>query len=234
MYGHTEVLRGQNVTKLMSVFRTKSIEALKNFATHQDQLGIVERKIPAGADAFFQKLMQTPFGIAGKVRNHDAISDIKDILDDQIPSIIQHDPFYERWIEDMAEAAKIFCDIQNSDSIGFWLGSQRGCRRYHIDNVPLRMLITYAGKGTEWLPDEAADRCAFANGEPNEKIIKNPAAIQFMKKWDVAVFRGGAKGLLHRTPDDALNSPSILMRLDHPSFWDNVLKHQKQNGHSPS
>jgi hypothetical protein len=102
----------------------------------------------------------------------------------------------------------------------FCLGSKRKCSRYHIDYVPLRALVTYAGKGTEWLPDEAVDRIAFKNGESNEKIIKDLSAKQFMNVWDIAIFRGGENGVLHRTPDLALNAPSILMRLDHPSFWD--------------
>jgi len=91
--------------------------------------------------------------------------------------------------------------------------------------------VTYAGKGTEWLPDEAADRTAFANGAPNEEIIKDPTARQYMNAWDVAVFRGGANGLLHRTPDAALDDPSIMMRLDHPSFWDNFLKQNREFRH---
>ena len=85
------------------------------------------------------------------------------------------------------------------------------------------MLVTYAGKGTEWLPDEAADREAFLSGEPNEKIIKDPSALQFINQWDVAVFRGGPEGVLHRTPDAALNGSSILMKLDHPSFLENII-----------
>ena len=51
-----------------------------------------------------------------------------------------------------------------------------------------------------------------------EKIVKNKSALQFLKPWDIAVFRGGPDGLLHRTPDAALNNPSILMRLDNLSF----------------
>ena len=65
-----------------------------------------------------------------------------------------------------------FCDLQKRDTINIWIGTNRGCRRYHIDNVPQRLLVTYAGKGTEWLPEEAADRNAYEKGEPNEKIIK--------------------------------------------------------------
>ena len=110
----------------------------------------------------------------------------------------------------MANVCNIFCDLLGEDAIGFCLGTERGCRRYHIDNVPKRMLVTYAGKGTEWLPDEAADREAFLSGEPNEKIIKDPSALQFINQWDVAVFRGGPEGVLHRTPDAALNGPSTV------------------------
>ena len=213
----------------MSVFRTNSIEEIKDFANFQYQLGIVERKIPQGADEFFQKLMQTSFRIIGKVTTKNVISNIKYILEDEIPKTLQNIPFFEKWIEDMANAIMLFCDTQKSDSVSFWLGSERGCRRYHIDNVPLRMLITYAGKGTEWLPDKVSDRLAFAKGEPNENIVRDPTALQFMKAWDIAIFRGGPKGLLHRTPDDALNGPSILLRLDHSSFWDDVHKNQHQN-----
>ena len=60
----------------------------------------------------------------------------------------------------------------------FGVGSKRGCKRYHIDNVPYRLLVTYAGKGTEWLPDEASDRGAYDRGETNENIIKDQSAKQ--------------------------------------------------------
>ena len=114
----------------------------------------------------------------------------------------------------MALIGSIFCDLQKRKTINIWIGTNRGCRRYHIDNVPQRLLVTYAGQGTEWLPNEAADKIAYQNGEPNEKIIKDGLAKKFIKKWDIAIFRGGQKGILHRTPDKALEGQSILMRLD--------------------
>ncbi len=217
------------MTELMGVFVAADLEALPQFSQRQDQLAIVERQAPEEASPFFQKLMETPLRITGQVRKDHAENDIRNILGQEIPQELQDDVFYGRWVEDMAEVSKSFCNVQNSEAVGFCLSTERGCRRYHTDNVPLRALVTYAGQGTEWLPDEAADRSAFANGEPNEKIVKDPSAIQFMRTWDVSVFRGGAKGLLHRTPDAALNSPSILLRLDHSSFWDNILKQQQEN-----
>jgi hypothetical protein len=211
----------------MSIFYADNLNSLKDFADSKDQLGIFKRKVFKDADFFFQELMQIKVSITGQVRKKSSIQDIRDILENEIPTEIQCYPFYKSWIIDMSKVSKLFCDIQGTDEIGFWLGSQRGCHRYHIDAVPLRLLVTYAGKGTEWLPDEAADLGAFSNGEPNEKIVKNRSALQFMNKWDVAIFRGGPKGLLHRTPDAALSDPSILMRLDNPSFWLDVLNLQK-------
>ena len=210
--------------QLPNISRVNCLKDLMAFRDQYDKLAIVERRAPSEAECFFQELMEFPFGVAGKVRKESAEADIKDILNGSIPLKLQNNPFYDEWVDDMAEVSKSFCDIQKKTAAGFWLGSERSCSRYHIDNVPLRALVTYAGKGTEYLPDEAADLRAYADGEPNEKIIKDRSFIRFINSWDVAVFKGGSKGLLHRTPDEALNGPSILMRLDYPSFWDHVLK----------
>ena len=118
----------------------------------------------------------------------------------------------------MEDVCKSFCELENIKDVAFWLGTKRGCSRYHVDNVPKRLLVTYAGRGTEWIPDMAADRTAFESGEPNEHIVKDTSALRHIRQWDVAVFRGFREGILHRTPDEALNGPSILLRLDHSSF----------------
>ena len=129
----------------------------------------------------------------------------------------------------MANLCEMFCITEKSSYISFSLSSHRGCRRYHIDNVPLRLLVTYAGQGTEWLPDEFANKRAYANGEPNERIIKDISKKQFVGEWDIALFKGGPEGLLHRTPDSALNNNSILMRLDHARFWKDIQRNVNQN-----
>ena len=213
----------------MTVLKIKELNEFPAFTKHKKQLAIFERQTPEGSHTFFKKLMQTPFNVIGKVSKENSLQDMQAILENHIPDQLQANNFYMDWVSDMAETCAIFCDTLGSDAVGFCLGTERGCRRYHIDNVPLRLLVTYAGQGTEWLPDEATDRNAFANGEPNEKIIKNPEARQFMNTWDIAIFRGGPKGLLHRTPDAALDNPSILMRLDHVTFWDKILKQQQEN-----
>ncbi|MFN3233877.1 MAG: DUF1826 domain-containing protein [Gammaproteobacteria bacterium] len=208
------------------IFKANRLARLKNFPDSGDHLAIIEREKPADSEDFFEKLYsEYAFEyISGKVRKSFAKEDISFLLDDSLAQM-QGEDFYELWLIDMADICKIFCDIQKTDEVAFWLGSDRGCTRYHVDNVNYRLLVTYDGKGTQWLPEGAADRDALKNLEPNENILKDESAVQFINEWDVAIFRGGEgaedNGVVHRTPDEALENPSILMRLDHPKFlWD--------------
>ena len=211
----------------MSIIKTDDAHILASFSTRRDQLTILQRERPAQAAAFFQTLEHTPFRVIGRVPKNNSASSIRRFLGGIISENLKADPFYDIWIADMAAQCQLFCEALGSKAVGFCLGTERGCRRYHIDKVPMRCLVTYSGQGTEWIPDTAADRMAFSMGAPNAEIVIDPAQRQFIAPWHVAIFRGGENGLLHRTPDSALNGPSILMRLDHADFWDKVFEHQQ-------
>ena len=210
----------------MNVLKTSKLDEILNFPKDSDLLAILYRNKPQGADIFFKKLMQNTLRIIGDVSKKSSREDIQYLLEGAIPKELKDDPLYQVWVSDMAEVCEIFCTTLGSDSVDFCLSTGRGCRRYHIDHVPMRLLVTYAGKGTEWIPDHAADRNAFFSGAPNEKIIKDPSKRQYMNTWDISIFRGGPEGLLHRTPDEALDDKSILLRLDHDLYWDKILKQQ--------
>ena len=213
----------------MSFLKIDDIKKISEFSKQEYQLIELERKNMNNSDSFFREIMHEPFRIIGKISKKNSSEDIKRILRDIIPLSSQTNFFYKTWVSDMSEICQIFCDTLNSKSVSFCLGTERGCSRYHIDNVPMRLLVTYMGQGTEWLPNEIANRAAFEEGLPNEKIVKDSSKIKSIKTFNVAIFRGGAAGLLHRTPDSALKNPSILLRLDHESFWDNILKQQESN-----
>ena len=210
----------------MSFLKIDDIEKISEFSKQDYQLIEIERKNMNNSDSFFREIMYEPFRVIGKISKKNSSEDIKKTLRDIIPLNSQTNSFYKTWVSDMSEICQIFCDTLNSKSISFCLGTERGCSRYHIDNVPMRLLVTYMAQGTEWLPNEIANRNAFEEGLPNEKIVKDSSKIKSIKTFNVAIFRGGAAGLLHRTPDSALKNPSILLRLDHESFWDNILKQQ--------
>ena len=206
----------------MSLILAKNISEFKNFSHTDSKLIIYERNAPQGSVSFFKNLIKIDFSVNAEISKFDTKNNIKSALSDVFSFEIKSSIFYETWINDITHLCKIFSDIQNTNSISMWLGSKRGCKRYHIDNVPQRLLVTYSGEGTEWLPDDAGDKIAYLNGEPNEKILKNSKKKQFVNEWDIAIFKGGSEGLLHRTPDSALNKHSILLRLDHAHYWKNV------------
>ena len=213
----------------MGYLRIDKMDAIKDFPNKSDQLAIMNRSMPENASLFFSELLKISFNITGEIYKETATINIKDLLSNKLPKKIKNNVFYQPWIEDMANLCEMFCITEKSSYISFSLSSHRGCRRYHIDNVPLRLLVTYAGQGTEWLPDEFANKRAYANGEPNERIIKDISKKQFVGEWDIALFKGGPEGLLHRTPDSALNKNSILMRLDHARFWKDIQRNVNQN-----
>ena len=209
----------------MSFFQNIDLDNPSNFSAAKSYLTIAEREKPKESDIFFKNLIREPFSASGKVFKQSSVNDIRDILEKNICTNSLDNNFYNYWLNDMAKMCNIFCTILDSNSISFFLGTSRGCSRYHIDNVPMRLLITYFGQGTEWLPSDNADYNAYYRGEGNNKILKNAEKRMYIKSWDVSIFKGGKKGILHRTPDSALKSPSLLMRLDHSSFLDDIEKY---------
>lgn len=193
-----------------------------------EYIKIIKRKSPNNSHLFFKTLFKSLSSASGFVNYPSASQDIERILQNKFSSSIRLTPFYKSWISDMGDVCKVFCKFLNDNRISFWIGTQRGCSRFHVDMVPYRLLLTYFGQGTEILPNHAADRRAFTEGKTNKDIIKNKSAINYIKKWDIAIFKGGNRGILHRTPDSALNdNSSILMRLDTSSFLESIKKINK-------
>ena len=198
---------------------------LLNFRNKNEHLKIIKRGIPQESEFFFKKLLKFLSSISGFVNYSSANKDIKTLLKGNLSQDIISDPFYEEWIKDMSSICKLFCEFQKEDRISFWIGSKRGCKRFHVDMVPYRLLLTYLGQGTEYLPNYAANRNAFFQNKSNNEIVKDQSALKFINNWDIAIFRGGRNGILHRTPTSALNSDSsVLMRLDNQSFSQSIRK----------
>lgn len=217
-----EIFLPQNASLMAADTR----EDFLSFAQRPEPLAVKSRPTPNLADNFFDQLLPAVFTITGKVRAQRARADIDAALKAIIPDELRRHPFYDTWAGDLAEASTLFAAMLGEEAVSFTLSTQRGCRRYHQDRVPMRLLVTYAGQGTEWLPDHAADRAAYENGGSNETIVRDPSALQWVDRWDIAVFKGSPTGLLHRTPDGMDAGTSLLMRLDAPTFYDHLTTEQ--------
>ena len=130
----------------MSFVEKIDLVNLPRVSKNKSYLTIVERKELKGSNIFFKKLVIEPFSISGQVCKKSSLSDIQNILDEKISCSIINNIFYTNWLKDMSNVCNIFCDIMESNTISFSLGTSRGCTRYHIDNVPIRLLVTYFGQ----------------------------------------------------------------------------------------
>lgn len=83
------------------------------------------------------------------------------------------------------------------------------CRKFHVDYVRYRLITTYVGPGTEWVPDEAVRREAFDHPpdcpcDANKEIVPDSSAIRHAVPGEVIVMKGAMhpdhRGAVHRSP----------------------------------
>jgi hypothetical protein len=95
-------------------------------------------------------------------------------------------------IDDVASLVTMFCDLLGVRRAGLRLATLRQamCPRFHVDRVPARLITTYRGIGTEWLPQHSVDRSKLGtgnNGQPDLACglfrLDCPAAL--VKRSDV-------------------------------------------------
>jgi hypothetical protein len=98
------------------------------------------------------------------------------------------------------------------------------CRFFHTDRIGLRLLCTYCGPGTEWLPEEAVNRGALGSGD-NRAIASDDRRIERLRPYWVGFFKGDlhpdrpARGCVHRSPPirHRHGLARILLTIDDPS-----------------
>ena len=213
------------ILKCLSLYimQTNKKYSIDNFYKEDSYLNILDREEPYKSNEFFKTLVSEPFELNVSIKKIRTFEDIKYHLTKKLQKRVRDNVFYYKWIKDMSKICNLYYDIIKQDKLNFSLKTSRGCKRYHIDNVPTRLLVTYYGKGTEWLPRDACNYSAYYNGECNENIIKVKNKSKFIKPWSIAIFKGqkfkgGTEAILHRTPNEALNKKSLLMCLDSEAF----------------
>lgn len=88
------------------------------------------------------------------------------------------------------------------------------CWKFHRDHVHTRMLVTYAGPGTQWVPPEEAARALR-----RQKSYRGP--LHDLQEGEVALFKGeccgAGAGIVHRSPPIAgTGQPRLLLVLSPP------------------
>ncbi len=137
--------------------------------------------------------------------------------------------------EDITKLVGIFCNLFELERAGLRLTTldHTMCPRFHVDRIPCRLVTTYQGAATQWLPHRLVDRSKLSSGnqgKPDEQsglFEKTDAIIQQLNQGDVALLKGecwkgneGA-GLVHRSPQLANDARRLLLTLD---FTDDLIR----------
>ncbi|MBQ0729841.1 MAG: DUF1826 domain-containing protein [Oleispira antarctica] len=133
----------------------------------------------------------------------------------------------ETLLEDIILLTDMFACLFDQDAIGLRLRviDTPMCPRFHVDQIPSRLITTYAGPATEWVPNEFADRSKLGagnNGLSDEEsgLLQPPCHIQSIQTGDVALLKGGGwkgnedSGLIHRSPNNIDGQKRLLLTLD--------------------
>lgn len=130
-------------------------------------------------------------------------------------------------LREMDSLVELLTDLLDCDQIGLRLEVlQRAmCPRFHVDRVGIRLLCSYRGAGTEYLPGQAADRRllgrADLRSDEEAGLILNPAECLSLPAFAIALVKGEAwpgntgRGAIHRSPAvHPGHAPRVLLALD--------------------
>lgn len=129
----------------------------------------------------------------------------------------------EALIDDISSVAEATAYLFNTETVGIRLRLLNAamCPRFHCDNLPVRLVSTYMGPGSEWLPEYAINREGLGAPHPNRpEIVRDEAAIQSMGTGDIALIKGSGwignehHGLVHRSPALAEGEKRLLLTID--------------------
>ena len=196
-----------------SVVTTSDVASLVRIFDDGVSIVILERPLDDGLQAAVARLMPT-VGYTRKV----------------VVSSAQHggDALgVERALgDDVALWAGVMADLTGADLVGVRLArcDHAMCPRLHVDRVMLRICITYAGAGTEYLADLDADRrrlgMAGQHADETSGLVRSGGQIARTPTGAVVLLKGEAwpenlgGGAIHRSPATCPEAPRLVLTLD--------------------
>ncbi|WP_431701329.1 DUF1826 domain-containing protein [Pseudomonas sp. BR20] len=124
---------------------------------------------------------------------------------------------YEGFIADVSWLVSAFACLLGAKRIGVRLRllDKAMCPRFHVDHVPVRLITTYAGIGSQWLREGVMDRrkLSQSDAEPSQRIEQ-------IQCGEVALLKGTKwhgnedHGLIHRSPALKADERRLILTLD--------------------
>lgn len=148
----------------------------------------------------------------------EALTDVTELLGSTQPCALSND---------IADLVKTFGGLFDLKQVSLRLTAldRTMCPRFHTDNVPCRLLTTYQGTATQWLPYSLVNYKKLGmenNGLPDDQsgLYQTNDDIRQLACGDVALLKGklwpgkSNIALVHRSPTPINGEPRLLLALD--------------------
>lgn len=143
--------------------------------------------------------------------------------DVRLPGLLgnaQQMPGHAEFVSDVAYLTSLFACLVDARSVGIRLRTldKPMCPRWHVDKVPVRLITSYAGPGSEWLEEQYSPREQL--GSPAVDPYSDQGAAQVMACGEVALMKGErwqgneGRGLVHRSPALSAGQRRLILTLD--------------------
>ncbi|MEZ7206173.1 MULTISPECIES: DUF1826 domain-containing protein [Pseudoalteromonas] len=124
--------------------------------------------------------------------------------------------FSDAMVAHIIEIVDMFSCLFELRVVGFRLKMLKTamCPKFHVDKVPVRLVTTLAGAGSEWLRNQHVSR------DDNKLTLASEADAIQLACGDVALLKGErwegneGRGLVHRSPAVVIGEKRLLLTLD--------------------
>lgn len=196
----------------------KTPNVLVNVLEDDVNLAVWQRQLPVHIADFATLLLSLDEPLA------DAIS--LEVTDEKVPhklkglaSRFSDLEGYEGFVADVAWLVSLYTCLLGVKRVGLRLRvlDKAMCPRFHVDHVPVRLITTYAGMGSQWLQEGVMQRCHLGqlHAEPTQDTL-----IESIGTGGVALLKGEkwqgneGLGLIHRSPALAEGERRLILTLD--------------------
>ncbi|OLU24740.1 hypothetical protein BVH03_19330 [Pseudomonas sp. PA15(2017)] len=128
-------------------------------------------------------------------------------------------PGQAAFLADVAWLVRAYACLLDARRIGLRLRALDGamCPRFHVDHVPLRLITSYAGPGSQWLAEGDLPRQLLGG---TQALPREGAVVEQIGCGHVALVKGerwegnDGRGLIHRSPTLPAGERRLLLTLD--------------------
>jgi hypothetical protein len=196
----------------------EDIQVLTEVLRDEVNLAVWQRRLPAQIEDFAAALLAQGKSLAQSMTLELATPDSAPNLDGLVAQYADL-PGQAAFLADVAWLVRAYACLLDAERIGLRLRvlDKAMCPRFHVDHVPLRLITSYAGVGSQWLEEGGMPRARLGDGSAEPQ---DAAAIRQLQAGQVALAKGEkwqgneGRGLIHRSPQPPAGERRLLLTLD--------------------